>query len=342
MPRFFPPQCPHSACPTQAGAPFRFQSRGSYTRRCDGRVVPKFRCKACGRNFSAQTFRLDYGQRKPWLNALVAQHLCAKTTLRKTAEILGVKRRTIERRLNLFGRHARDLHEWLLKRHKETRGGLACPTALLDELETFETDRRLQPVTVPILIDRRSYFVLHVDTAPLPARGGLSARDQERKEAWDRRFGPRKSGSRAAVTRTLRAWKEHGLPGGRMLLSDKKRTYRTVLRELFPGEAVAHATIKSTESRDYNNPLFPINHTNALFRDSVSRLVRRSWAASKRRPQLERHLWLFVVFRNLVRGITRKAWQVSSAMAVGLLRRKLAWREVLRWRAPFFPLLRAT
>ena len=111
---------------------------------------------------------------------------------------------------------------------------------------------------------------------------------------------------------------------------------------MFGGQPVAHATIKSTETRDYSNPLFPINHTNALFRDSVSRLVRRSWAVSKRRERLESHLWLFVVFRNMIRGITRRAWEVTSAMAVGLVDKKMRWSEILKWRAPFYSMLSAT
>ena len=343
MVRFMPSVCPYETCPSKRGRPFRFHSRGSYQRRCDGRVVPKFHCLSCRRHFSLQSFRLDFGLRKPWLNCQVAQQLCAKTTLRKTAEILGVRRPTVERRLRLFGDHCRQIHTWLLEQHKLERGGVPCPTVLMDELETFETDRRVQPVTVPILIDRSSYFVIHVETAPMAPRGALSGRALERKERLELEIGRRRSGSRAAITRTLRAWRDQTSSGhGRTLITDKKRTYRSVLREVFPGQAVAHATIKSTETRDYKNPLFPINHTNALFRDSVSRLVRRSWGVSKRREHLESHLWLFVVFRNLIRGITRKAWKVTAGMAVGLVERKLRWGEVLRWRAPFFASLLAT
>jgi hypothetical protein len=39
-----------------------------------------------------------------------------------------------------------------------------------------------------------------------------------------------------------------------------------------------------------------------MMRDGISRLVRRSWGASKLRARLELHAWIWVVWRNYVRG----------------------------------------
>ena len=88
----------------------------------------------------------------------------------------------------------------------------------------------------------------------------------------------------------------------------------------------------SRAKRDRGNPLFPINHTLAMLRDGVSRLVRRSWAASKRRSKLELHLWIWACWRNYVRGITNKARHVTPAMAAGLERRPFRKDELLAWR----------
>ena len=49
----------------------------------------------------------------------------------------------------------------------------------LDEQETFETDRLLKPVTMPVLIHADSRFVVHVEAAKLPARGQLRPRAYE-------------------------------------------------------------------------------------------------------------------------------------------------------------------
>ena len=49
------------------------------------------------------------------------------------------------------------------------------------------------------------------------------------------------------------------------------------------------------------------------------------------------------VFRRvLIRGITRKAWGTTAAMAVGLVDRKWDWKDVLKWKAGYFSSLLAT
>ena len=75
--------------------------------------------------------------------------------------------------------------------------------------------------------------------------------------------------------------------------------------------------------RDRANPLFAINHTLAMLRDGVSRLVRRSWAASKRSRKLQLHLWIWACWRNYVRGITNRAPRVTPAMVASLERRPI-------------------
>jgi hypothetical protein len=54
---------------------------------------------------------------------------------------------------------------------------------MLDELETFEHSRRLSPVTMPVLIERKSYFIVDLQTAPLPCRGRLSEKDRRRRRS---------------------------------------------------------------------------------------------------------------------------------------------------------------
>jgi len=119
--------------------------------------------------------------------------------------------------------------------------------------------------------------------------------------------------------------------------TDRKMTYGSILREAF-GRAVVHERFDSKRARDYSNPLFPINHTLAMMRDGVSRLVRRTWAASKRSECLRLHMWIWLVWRNYVRGITVKAAKTTPAMAIGI--DESPWERVrlFRWRHPFLDL----
>src|SRR5678809_623569 len=193
---FIPPQCPYPSCVSHSAGPFEYYRRGSFTRAVDHKVVQRYSCKTCKRSFSDQTFRLDFRLRRPWLNFQIFWALCSKVTHRQTARLAKCSRATVHHRLELFGRHCQLFHELQRKRLK----GSLLPDFALDELETYETDRRLKPVTVPILIHEWSWFVIDVQVAPMAARGGLAPRFEKKKQLQAGLYGRRKSGSTEAVT----------------------------------------------------------------------------------------------------------------------------------------------
>ncbi len=332
MPRFHPAHCPYSPCPSRLGrGRFTCHRKGSFFRKTDGRWVQRFLCHSCGRRFSTQSFRLDYRLHRPQITAMIFELLVSKTTLRQISRVIGCCRATVEHRLRLLAGHARSFHGQRLEEAR-ARGGLVG-TFQLDELETFEADRRLMPVTVPVLIERRSYFLLHVDTAPMAARGRLSPAKRRQKEALEKGRGKRRSGSRQAVERTLLVLRDLLPPGDLLnIQTDRKSSYRTLVQQLFERRLGCHVRESSRRPRDYRNVLFPINHTLAMMRDGVSRLVRRSWAASKIRERLEMHLWVWVVYRNYLRGVTNEVAEVTPAMAAGVVGKRWRRAELLRWR----------
>ena len=330
---FRPPFCPFLDCESKQGIfEFCWRSRGKYFRKCDGRWVRRFSCKVCERRFSTQTFKTDYRWKKPRLHYRLFDLFISKVTMRQMARIHGVRRPTVERRLRRMGMVCREFHALALAQAKR-RGGIVG-TFQLDELETYETDRRLSPVTMPVLIERHSYFVVHGETAPMAARGNLTTSLRKKKELRDKRFGKRRSGSRNAVVNTLRRLKEvHSSEAAMSLESDRKHSYRTEFKRIAGSQFACHIRISSKKLRDKSNELFPINHTLAMMRDNISRLVRRTWAASKIRQRLDLHFWMWVCYRNYVRGITVQT-KTTPAQAIFVLRR--AWRRegILRWRWP--------
>lgn len=331
---FQPPFCPLASCPSSApGSAFLWRRSGVYRRACDGRIVPRFLCRSCGRRFSRQTFRLDYREQKPHLDSLVLHCLVSKVTHRQTARVLKVDRKTIHRRLHRFAPALHDLHRGVLRRAR--RWGGIRGVFSLDELETFEQNRRLCPVTVPVLIERGTLFVVHAETAPMAARGNLGAREREKRVEREAREGKRKSGSSEAVDRCLGALADvHDRSALVDLVTDSKRAYRGAVRRKLGGRISAHVTESSQRPRNRANPMFAINHTLAMLRDGVSRLVRRSWGASKQREALRRHLWVWIAWRNYVRPITNVAPRVTPATALLVARRKLSVSDLLRWRWP--------
>ena len=90
--------------------------------------MPRFKCRACGRTFSRQTFRQSYRDHRPDLNALVLVQLVSGTGLRQTARIVGTNRHTVMRKFRKMGRQLGRLN-----RHLQREIGSQSVTLLMDE-----------------------------------------------------------------------------------------------------------------------------------------------------------------------------------------------------------------
>jgi len=329
MSAFIPTFCPSPTCRSGfSHVPFRWCKDGFYPRLADGRRVQRFRCLACARRFSVQSFRLDFRQHKPHLNVPLLGHFISKVTHRQSARVLKIDRKTVHRRLRLFGPAMGELHQFFLARAVR-QGGLRGMFGF-DELETYEHNRRLKPVTVPVLIHRDTRFVVHLEAGQLPARGCLSEADKAKKLF----YGPRPSESNAMVDRCFAVLSRVHRPSEYLqIVADGKRSYPPIIKKYFTHIA-ALAQVPSNDPRNTSNPMFQINHTFASLRDGVSRLVRRSWAASKKKEELVHHAWIWTGWKNYCRPVVNRMRHRSAAMLLGLAGRRLTEAELLRWRWP--------
>jgi hypothetical protein len=323
---FLPKFCPHADCPSRSNAPFRYRRRGFFRRHCDLRSVPRFQCRCCSRGFSEQTFRLNYRLKRPALLVHFFLDRVSKVTHRQSARNHACSRSTEERHFRRLSGHCKDFHEARLD-EVQARGGLG-EVFLLDELETYEQHRTQKPVTVPILIERTSGFVLDARVGALAPRARNRA-PQERK--LERKL-ERKSESRQVVQAAFERLRDFS-PKERVLRvkTDRKPSYAKILRTLF-GARCEHQRSSSKRRRDVRNPLWPINHTEARVRDNVSRLVRENWGAAKLRRWLAGHLAIWVCYRNYVRGKTNRHPRTTPAMALGVQARRWMAGELLEWR----------
>jgi transposase-like protein len=96
-----PPRCPTPSCDRARNAEGSWFTRRGTFPRADGRLVRRFQCKACGTHFSDQTFRPDYRQKLPRINAQLRALLASGTSFRAAARLLGVNRKTVLRRTDL-------------------------------------------------------------------------------------------------------------------------------------------------------------------------------------------------------------------------------------------------
>ncbi len=320
---FTPPFCPNRLCAQSRWPRPGFARRhGRFVSRTLGRGVSRFLCTGCGKSFSSSTFRFSYRQKKPHVDALLMRLVCSGVSLRGAARLLSINPKTVHLKLLRLSRHSRKLHLALLE-----RGGLTGHFQL-DELETFESNR-FQPLMVPVLIEKNVYFVVATAASPLRRKGRLSPQQRRRLREHEARHGRRPSRSDAAVRRCL-ASLARSARGVVPLDSDRKPSYGRIARRLLKDRLV-HVTHDAEAPRNRLNPLFPINHANAMLRYCLARLRRRSWCVTKRRVWLERALDMYAGWLNYCRGITIRT-RTSPAQALGLAKRRLSIDEWLSWR----------
>ena len=324
---FHPPCCPNRNCPKHTRpTPKFYRRRGYYQPLCRAQPVPRFLCKSCHRGFSRQTFRADYHDHKPHLNARLFESLATGIGLRQTARNIGLSLRCTELKFRKIARHLRRLNLNL-------RGPLPPGSKLqFDELETYEGRRNTRPLSVPVLIEREHRFVIWGESAPIRPRGRMSKARATALLEDEAKYGRRKDLSRRSVARTLQRGADVAAELEAVeLFTDEKSTYPRAARTAFGAGRLTHHRTNSKLARMTWNPLFAINHTEAMLRDLLGRLRRESWLVSKKRRYLDLGLQLWMAYRNYVRKRFNYDTE-SPAQLLGFLPRRVACRELLTWR----------
>src|SRR6185436_4330157 len=149
-------------------APDAFSHHGQYHPKCRPQPVPRFRCRACLRTFSRQTFRMDYRDHRPDLNARLFQSLASGLGLRQSARNLRLSLSCTQLKFRKIARHLRRLNLNL-------RGPLPAGASFqLDEFETFEGRRNTRPLSIPMLIEKKSHFIVWAEAATIRPRGTMT------------------------------------------------------------------------------------------------------------------------------------------------------------------------
>ena len=87
--------------------------------------------------------------------------------------------------------------------------------------------------------------------------------------------------------------------------SDECPFYESIITDFFPKASYAH--YKGQKSRTYGqgelkrggkDPLFSINHTFAMLRANINRLIRKTWCTTKKLSRLDDHLTIYMWFHN--------------------------------------------
>jgi len=322
---FVPPRCPNVTCPQHLRPEARFyRRRGFYQPRCRGEPVPRFRCRACNKGFSRQTFRHDYRDRRPECNVPLFVMLTSGVGLRQAGRNLDLDVRAVQQKMRKIARTCALLHANLSPSLPSGR----C--YVIDEEETYEA-ASIRPLTMPVLIEKETWFVVATAVGTIRRLAPAGTARRRRQDADEREHGRRRDESSRRVRQVLRELARR-TAGDLVLRSDQKASYAAIAKAVF-ADRVRHQTTAGSLVRTTHNPLFPINTTLAMSRDNCGRLRRRSWLVTKRAPYLQSQLAIFTVYRNYVRRrFNRDDRRETPGCLLGLVERNLQPEDVLRWR----------
>lgn len=254
--------------------------------------IQRYRCRDCRRSFSDQTRALTYRERKPHIDQPLFRQLASGMSQRRCAEILGISRTTVARKLVRLGRAAREQHRrWL------DSGAVAdCEKIVIDEMETLE-HTKLKPLAIAVAVVDGKRLILGAEVSRMPAKGRLAARSRAK-------YGRRRDNRARGLRRVLSAARL-AAPHVRTIKSDECPRYPTHFRAAFP--AAVRETHKGRRACVVGqgelkaggfDPLFSLNHTCAMFRDNLKTLSRRTWCTPKRPDRLQALVDIYVIFHN--------------------------------------------
>jgi transposase-like protein len=251
--------------------------------------IQRFVCRRCRRHFSAQTLALSYREKKPEADLPVLRLLESGVSQRRCAEILGLHRKTVARKLVRIGRQARyGLREQIAQR--------VGPTVVFDEMETFEHSK-MKPLSIALAVEEKTRKIIAVEVASMPAKGLLAAKARKK---YGRRRDDRPQALSAMCREIQRANADVML-----VKSDQAPRYPALIAKHLP--RAKHQTFLSRRAcivgqgelkAGGRDPLFSLNHTAAMVRDNIKTLSRKTWCTTKRSDRLQYLLYIYAWCHN--------------------------------------------
>ena len=206
------------------------------------------------------------------------------------ARILNLNRKTIARKLLFLGKKCEEELE---------RENASLPPAQqveFDDLETFE-HTKCKPVSVPLMVEYKSRRILGLEVARMPAKGKLAQRARKK-------YGPRFD-ERPSARRRLFEKVQSLVHPEAIIRSDSNPHYPDDVKRHFP--QATHETVLSRKGaitaqgelkKQKFDPIFSLNHTCAMYRAHVGRLIRKTWNTTKKIERLRLHLMIYAHCHN--------------------------------------------
>jgi len=352
-----PPFCPNADCRNHTSLPFGkrwYHIAGRYETKVSGTVV-RFKCLACGKTFSEQTFRLDYYVKKKLSYQRIFEHITNCGGLRATARIMGVNTQSITNRLGRIAHQGMALQAELLS------GFTPSEDLVTDGFESFVSDQ-YQPNNIHLLVGKSSQFLFTYDFSHLKRKGRMTdyqKAERERRENAYIRERRSISHSFEEIADVVEEFAQRREGEESCLYSDKRNEYAQVLAKSQVLQALSerglfhHLTISSELKRTIHNPLFAVNYYDRELRKDNADHVRETVRFSRNVNNALERIAVYQLYHNFFKpfrvadkelkhfthaemaGIPRE-WMQQSLEGLFTMRKffshvKLNWSQMRVW-----------
>lgn len=286
-------RCPRKHCVTLDSSHHRVIGKGVFRRKSDRKTVQRYFCKNCCRGFSGATSSHNFGQNKRHINHSIWRLLCSSVSMRRAARLLNVSRLTVERKRKFMAARCQMKNILFLDNYQCEGSKFLIQ---FDDLET-SIHTKLKPVSVTVAVSASQRKILWFEVSTMPAKGHLARLSRKR-------YGFRRDARADGLRKLLEAIRP-AIVTETEFASDQNPLYGPALRSCYPenrlvqhksrrGCLTGQGELKKAEF----DPIFSINHTFAMLRANMNRLVRRTWCTSKTVEGLREHLHLYVRYHN--------------------------------------------
>jgi hypothetical protein len=298
-PRFCPqPGCINHHKPNSRNTWYR--SAGTYLTQAFG-MVRRFRCTACGKYFSTQTFSIDYYSKRTISYQRLFTHLITTSSIRDMARDFSVSPTVI---LNKLARLARNSTVILQRLQQE----LSLDEDLAaDGFESFTVSQYF-PCHINLFAGKRSQLVYWYDYVTLRRKGRMTEEQKQRREQLEKRYRADPKGVEQSFHRGY-DYMAHLICDGRkqsvVLNTDEHPAYQRAkrsalaFRTLHDQGRLYHRCVSSKAARTRRNPLFPVNYLDRQLRKDLSEHVRESVCFGRNVNRVMDRCSIYVLYHNL-------------------------------------------
>jgi hypothetical protein len=204
-------------------------------------------------------------------------------TLRRSAILLGVAKKTVERKFEFIANISKKSHEeFLIQKENKTS------YVQFDEMETYEHSK-CKPLSISLAVRAKTGDIIDARVAFMNCKGKLASISRKKYPLWN-------VDNRQIINKEVMETKKLVSKKNITVASDAKKSYPNIIKSIMPHADVIQFSSRKAMSK--SDPLFRLNHTAAKIRADLSRMRRRTWACTKKWENLQKHLYIYIAWNN--------------------------------------------